>query len=198
MPWVCAPSTSNGYGLDSAGSCALSSASSPTCGPFPWVITSSCAAASGASARTAAVTCPSWISDSGSSPRSRSALPPRAATILIADCGRAGPWLPPSPSCWVTLDRAGHAPRPAPAPAKFAARDGDDLDAVLAQHRVGGDVALVPDDHPWRYRQVVGAVVPLLPLGGAAVLIGGQHPDRVQAEDLRDRGPQVTIPGYPR
>ena len=49
MPSVWAPSRSSGYGSTSvyAEPC---SASSPTCGPFPCEITSSCSSASGASA----------------------------------------------------------------------------------------------------------------------------------------------------
>jgi hypothetical protein len=55
-PWVCAPRTSNGYGVLSCGSDALCSASTPTCGPFPCVSTSSCSSARGASAATARAT----------------------------------------------------------------------------------------------------------------------------------------------
>src|ERR1035441_1731635 len=84
MPWVWAPSTSSGYGAGRSGSSALSLASRPTCGPFPWVITRSWSPASGASASTATPTCFSWISASGTSPRSSRALPPTATTRRIS------------------------------------------------------------------------------------------------------------------
>src|ERR1019366_2130139 len=63
-----------------SGSSALSFARSPTCGPFPWVITRSWSRASGASAATAWRTCASWVSASGGAPRPSSALPPTATT----------------------------------------------------------------------------------------------------------------------
>jgi hypothetical protein len=65
----------------------------------------------------------------------------------------------------IALDRAGHTARATAATAKFLTGHGDDLDAVLAQHRVGGDVALVAEDDPRGDGQVVVPVVPLLPLG---------------------------------
>src|SRR5664280_3640364 len=80
MPWDSAPRTSRGYGPGRSGSRALSLASSPTCGPLPWVITRSLSGARRANAVTATSTCPSWIWASGTSPRSRSALPPTATT----------------------------------------------------------------------------------------------------------------------
>src|SRR3984957_1037989 len=51
----------------------------------------------------------------------------------------------------IALDRAGHAAGTAAATAEFAAWHLDHLDAVLAQHSVGGDVAAEhpgPDDRP--------------------------------------------------
>src|SRR6187431_93466 len=81
MPCVWAPSTSNGYGVVRFGSEADWSASTPTWGPLPWVITSSCSRARGASALTARTALLSWISASGLCPRWSRALPPRAATM---------------------------------------------------------------------------------------------------------------------
>src|SRR5439155_1203274 len=83
IPWVCAPSTSSGYGWVSVASAALSSASSPTCGPLPWVMTTSCSSASGASACTARNALVRWTAASGRWPRSRRALPPIAMTIRL-------------------------------------------------------------------------------------------------------------------
>src|SRR5581483_12474572 len=91
----------------------------------------------------------------------------------------------------IAFDRAGHAARPAAAAAELAARDGDHLDAVLAQHGVGGDVAFVPDDDAGSHGQVVGAVVPLLSLGRPDVLVGAQHRDLVHVQGPRDGVPQI-------
>src|SRR6266705_2533423 len=71
----------------------------------------------------------------------------------------------------IALDRAGHAARAAPAAAELAARDGHHLDAVLAQHRVRRHVALIAHHDAGRDGEVVGSVVPLLPLGGPDVLV---------------------------
>src|SRR3954452_10895985 len=57
-----------------------SSASSPTCGPFPCAITSSCSSAIGASAAHAVRTLVRWFSAVSGSPRRSSAFPPRATT----------------------------------------------------------------------------------------------------------------------
>src|SRR5580658_341578 len=46
----------------------------------------------------------------------------------------------------IALDRAGHAAGTAAAAAEFAAGHVEHLDAVLAQHRVGGDVAVITED----------------------------------------------------
>src|SRR5437762_9974235 len=68
---------------------------------------------------------------------------------------------PPRPSSGrVAFDRAGHAPGTAAAPAELAARDGDDLDAVLAQVGVRGDVALVAEDDARLDGEEIVAVVP--------------------------------------
>src|SRR6266536_4149788 len=90
MPGVWAPRTSNGYGWDSAGSAALSSASSPTCGPLPWVTTSSCSCASGDSATTAAWAWRSCTWAPGRSPRASKAFPPNAATTRTASVPQGG------------------------------------------------------------------------------------------------------------
>src|SRR5580704_17213624 len=71
------------------------------------------------------------------------------------------------------LDRAAHAARAASAPAEFAARHRDDLDAVLLQVGVGGHVPLIGNDHSRLNRQHVAAVIPLLALSGMNVLHGG-------------------------
>ena len=85
------------------------------------------------------------------------------------------------------LHRAAHAPRAAPAPAELAAGDVEHLDAVPAQERVGGDVALVGHHDAGRDGERVAAVVPLLALGGVHVLLGGEHPELAQAHRLGDR-----------
>ena len=66
---------------------------------------------------------------------------------------------------------------------------------MLAQHRVGGDIALVAHDHPGGHGQEVGPVVPLLPLGGPDVLVGGEHGDLLDPEDLGEGLPQAVVPG---
>ena len=94
----------------------------------------------------------------------------------------------------LALDGAGHAPRAASASPELAPRDRHDLDAVLAQHGVGRDVAVVAEDHPGSDRQVVGPVVPLLTLGGPDVLVGRQHRDLRDLEDLGQSVPQAVVP----
>src|SRR4051795_10012454 len=88
MPCVWAPRTSNGYGAVSRWSAALSRASTPTWGPLPWVMTSSCSSASGARACTERTTLVVCVTASGRSPRCSSALPPSAATIRTSAAQR--------------------------------------------------------------------------------------------------------------
>ena len=88
------------------------------------------------------------------------------------------------------MQRGPPRPRPSSLPAMV-----DDLDAVLAQHRVGGHIALVAHDHTGGHGQVVGAVVPLLALGGPDVLVRGEHGDLVDLEDLGQGVPQAVVPG---
>ncbi len=88
---------------------------------------------------------------------------------------------------------ARHAARPAAAAAELTARDGDDLDAVLAQHRVGRHVALVAEHDARCDGEVVGPVVPLLALGGPDVLVGPQHGHAGHIEHLRQLVPQAAV-----
>jgi hypothetical protein len=62
------------------------------------------------------------------------AAPVQVHQMLLALLGR------------IALDRPGHAAGPATATAEFAAWHLDHLDAVLAQHSVDGDVAVVAQD----------------------------------------------------
>src|SRR3990167_4051392 len=82
MPSDSAPRTSRGNRL-SGGPAADCKARSPTCGPLPWVTTtlwpSPIRAAIAAAARRTLVR---WTAALMVSPRRRSALPPRAATIF--------------------------------------------------------------------------------------------------------------------
>ena len=73
-------------------------------------------------------------------------------------------------------------PRPRPSSLPWIVID---LDAVLAQVGVGGDVALVGDDHAGADGEHVAAVVPLLALGRVDVLGGGEDVDVVEAERVR-------------
>src|SRR3954453_14855810 len=93
----------------------------------------------------------------------------------------------------VALDGTTHAPRTATPPAEFAAGDSDHLDALPAEERVGGDVALIADDDPGLEGQEVAAVVPLLALRCALVLVGPEYPGPVDAERLCDRGEEVSV-----
>src|SRR4051812_10614918 len=61
----------------------------------------------------------------------------------------------------VTDDRAGHAVAAATATAELGAHDGDDLDALLAQQRVGVGVAVIGEHHPGGRTDEVGPAVPL-------------------------------------
>jgi acetylornithine deacetylase/succinyl-diaminopimelate desuccinylase-like protein len=97
--------------------------------------------------------------------------------------------------CGVPFNGTGHAPRATAAAAQFAAGDRDDLDAVLAQHRVRGHVALIADHHAGRHGQVVVPVVPLFPFGGPDVGVRGQHGDLVQVEHRGDGVPQALVRG---
>src|SRR5687767_3668314 len=85
---------------------------------------------------------------------------------------------------WVAEDRAGHAVPAAAAAAEFLAADGDDLDARLAEQRVGVGVAVVPDDHARLERNDVVAVVPLLALGVEGVAAGADDEKIVQPQRL--------------
>src|ERR1022692_1373980 len=51
----------------------------------------------------------------------------------------------------IAFDRAGHAARTAAAAAELIADHVDDLDAVVAQNRVRGHIALVPHHHARRH-----------------------------------------------
>src|SRR5271165_6114835 len=64
----------------------------------------------------------------------------------------------------VSQQRAAHAVRAAPSASELGSRDGDDLDPLLTQARVGVDVAVVGDHHPRLEAEEVVAVVPLLAL----------------------------------
>lgn len=88
------------------------------------------------------------------------------------------------------MQRGPPRPRPSSAP-----HDGDDLDALLAEVGVGGDVALVADDDSGREREEVAAVVPLFALGARHVLRRGEHPHLVEVEGLGERGRQVGVGG---
>src|SRR6266567_8296278 len=55
----------------------------PTCGPLPWLITSSCSSATGARASQAVRTLARWLSTVIGSPRRCRALPPRATTTRM-------------------------------------------------------------------------------------------------------------------
>src|SRR3954468_13013350 len=69
----------------------------------------------------------------------------------------------------VAGDRAGHAVAAAAAAAEFGADDGDDLDAGLAQQRVGVGVAVVGEHDPGFHGDQVVAAVPLAALAGVGV-----------------------------
>ena len=79
-------------------------------------------------------------------------------------------------------ERAAHAAGPASASAELAAGDRDDLDAGLAELRVGVDVALVGDDDARADGEDVVAVVPLLALGLVLVAAGGDDLEVGDAE----------------
>src|SRR5674536_153771 len=66
----------------------------------------------------------------------------------------------------IAAQRAGHAVTAATAAAEFGADDRNDLDARLAQQRIGLGVAVVGEDHPGLERDGVVATVPLLALRG--------------------------------
>jgi hypothetical protein len=93
----------------------------------------------------------------------------------------------------VAHDGAGHTARTAPSPTELFAGDGDNLDTVLAQHGVGGDVAFVSHHDTGSDGQVVRAVVPLLSLGGPDVLVGGEDSDLVDLQDISQCAPEVLV-----
>src|SRR5690606_6606973 len=105
-----------------------------------------------------------------------------SSRISMRPGGRSGPAARPRSRHRVPFHRAAHAARAAAGPAQFAAADLYHLDALLAQVRVGGGVALVGDHHDGLEGQHVAAVVPLLALRGVHVLGGGQHPDLAEAQ----------------
>src|SRR6185437_7555470 len=81
-------------------------------------------------------------------------------------------------------DRTGHAMAATPPAPQLGAANGDDLDAGLAQKRVGIGIAVVGHDHTGLESDDVVAVVPLLPLGLPAVAAGPDHPQLLEAEGL--------------
>ena len=87
MPSVWAPSTSSGY-TSTAVYAEPCRASSPTCGPFPCEITSSCSSATGARAAQAAWAFARWFSAVSGSPRRSSAFPPSATTTRTSQLPR--------------------------------------------------------------------------------------------------------------
>src|SRR5262249_3584791 len=93
----------------------------------------------------------------------------------------------------IAFDRPRHAARPAAAPAELATDDGDDLDAVFAEHGVCLHVALVSEHHTGSHGQVVGSVIPLFALSRAHVLVGGQHGHLFHLECFGQASPQVSI-----
>src|SRR5262252_9542943 len=62
----------------------------------------------------------------------------------------------------ISLDRAGHASRSAPAAAELGADDRHDVNALVPEVAICRRVALVAEDHAGRDRQEVVAVIPLL------------------------------------
>ena len=86
----------------------------------------------------------------------------------------------------VADDRAGHAVAAAAASAQFGPDDGDDLDAGLAQQRVGVGVAVVGEDDAGFDGDEVVAAVPLLTLGVVVGAAGLHHPEFRQPQRRRD------------
>src|ERR1019366_2149561 len=95
----------------------------------------------------------------------------------------------------VALSRTGHASGPAATPPALTAGNGDHLDAVFAQHGVGGDVPLVAEDDPRGDSQVVGSVVPLLRARPLECPRRGRHGDLWGLQQLGQRHPQVVVAG---
>src|SRR5437899_7639334 len=93
----------------------------------------------------------------------------------------------------VTLDRAAHATRAATTTSELASGDGHDLDAVLAQERVGRGVALIPEDHARSHCEEVVAVVPLLACSAHLVDRSLQWPDLLDSNGLGHGGPHVGV-----
>ena len=85
---------------------------------------------------------------------------------------RRSPRRRPSVVHGVADDRAGHAVAAAAAAAELGADDRDDLDALLAQQRVGVGVAVVGEHHARRGADEVGAAVPLGALAHVGVAAG--------------------------
>src|ERR1019366_2760127 len=93
----------------------------------------------------------------------------------------------------VANDWTSHAPRSTAATSEFAARDGDDLDALLSQHGVGRDVTFVAHNDARSHGEEVCAVVPLLSLGRSKVFVSGQYRDRLDFENRGERPPEIVI-----
>ena len=72
----------------------------------------------------------------------------------------------------------------AAAAAELGADDGDDLDAFLAQQRVGVGVAVVGEDHAGRGADEVGAAVPLRALAHVVGAAGLDHAQLLEAQRL--------------
>src|SRR5215468_5258325 len=115
----------------------------------------------------------------------------RLATGMIASindsCGRDPGSAMASVIDRLAHDRAGHAMAAAAAAAELGADDGDDLDAFLAQERVGVGVAVVGENDTRRDAYEVGAAVPLCPLAHVGRAAGLDDAHLLDAERLADR-----------
>ena len=80
--------------------------------------------------------------------------------------------------------RARHAMRPAPTPAKLTAGDGNHLDPGLAQKGVGMGVAVIADHHTRAEAQQVVRIIPLFALGFIGVAAGRNGSPEFQAQRM--------------
>src|SRR5215475_1778367 len=83
-------------------------------------------------------------------------------------------------------DRAGHAVTAAAAAAELGATDRDYLDPLLPEEGIGGDIAVVGNDHARLERHDVVAVIPLLPFGLVVVAARANDSQLVQPESVAD------------
>src|SRR5690606_8443510 len=107
-----------------------------------------------------------------------------APTVLVPPVIRTKPRLVVH---GIANDRAGHAMAAATSAPKFRAGDGDDLNALFAQQRIGIGVAIIGKDHAGRGADEIGSAVPLGALAHVIIATGFDDAHLLQSQRVAHR-----------